>query len=79
MHAELTWLKTGRFLTIDNFPVNVKDMTPSILNMYAFSRNDPINFIDVYGYVPWWHSYVQTSAYMSHYHHEHLAGSLMGC
>ncbi|KAF4593628.1 hypothetical protein EYR40_008416 [Pleurotus pulmonarius] len=46
---------TGRFLTLDSFPVDIQNVTPSSFNMYTFSRNDPINFIDLNGNVPWWH------------------------
>ncbi|KAG9220198.1 hypothetical protein CCMSSC00406_0007107 [Pleurotus cornucopiae] len=46
---------TGRFLTLDSYPVDVQNATPSTFNMYSFSRNDPMNFIDLNGNVPWWH------------------------
>ncbi|KAJ8503362.1 hypothetical protein ONZ45_g10923 [Pleurotus djamor] len=46
---------TGRFLTLDNYPVDVRGATPATFNMYSFSRNDPINYIDMNGNVPWWH------------------------
>ncbi|KAF9061863.1 hypothetical protein BDP27DRAFT_1337464 [Rhodocollybia butyracea] len=45
----------GRFLTLDNYPVNLDNISPSTFNMYAFSRNNPINYIDVDGNAPWWH------------------------
>ncbi|KAL4258255.1 Insecticide toxin TcdB middle/N-terminal domain-containing protein [Pleurotus pulmonarius] len=45
----------GRFLTIDNYPLSMEGIKPSTFNMYLFSRNDPINFIDLNGNVPWWH------------------------
>ncbi|KAL6297836.1 hypothetical protein BKA93DRAFT_831210 [Sparassis latifolia] len=33
----------------------VNEISPSTFNMYSFSRNDPINFIDLNGNVPKWH------------------------
>ncbi|KAF9047231.1 hypothetical protein BDP27DRAFT_1346184 [Rhodocollybia butyracea] len=48
----------GRFLTLDNYPVNLDNISPSTFNMYAFSRNNPINYIDVDGNAPWWHWFV---------------------
>ncbi|KAF4597731.1 hypothetical protein EYR40_008196 [Pleurotus pulmonarius] len=45
----------GRFLTLDNYAMDVKGLRPSTFNMYTFSRNDPINYIDLNGNVPWWH------------------------
>ncbi|KAF9019803.1 hypothetical protein BDZ89DRAFT_1116604 [Hymenopellis radicata] len=45
----------GRFLTLDNYPVDLEDISPCTFNMYAFSRNNPINFIDLNGNAPWWH------------------------
>jgi YD repeat-containing protein len=50
-------LQTGRFLTLDNYPVSLTKISPSMFNQYAFARNDPINFVDVNGNVPWWHWY----------------------
>ena len=54
--AEATF-QTGRFLTLDNYPTSLHQIRPCTFNMYAFARNDPINFIDVNGNVPWWHWY----------------------
>ncbi|KAJ8515295.1 hypothetical protein ONZ45_g7271 [Pleurotus djamor] len=48
----------GRFLTLDNYPLALDGIKPSTFNMYSFSRNDPINFIDLNGNVPWWHWFV---------------------
>ncbi|KAJ7475487.1 hypothetical protein B0H11DRAFT_2032379 [Mycena galericulata] len=45
----------GRFLTLDNYPVELDDISPSTFNMYTFSRNNPVNFIDLNGNAPWWH------------------------
>ncbi|KAF9064010.1 hypothetical protein BDP27DRAFT_1334218 [Rhodocollybia butyracea] len=45
----------GRFVTLDKFPVNLDNIGPSTFNMYAFSRNNPINYVDVDGNAPWWH------------------------
>ncbi|PFH48390.1 hypothetical protein AMATHDRAFT_5827 [Amanita thiersii Skay4041] len=49
--------ETGRFLTLDNFPIDLDNITTCAFNLYAFSRNDPINFVDLNGNaaVPWWH------------------------
>ncbi|KAJ8520818.1 hypothetical protein ONZ45_g2429 [Pleurotus djamor] len=46
---------TGRFLTLDSYPIDVQGATPATFNMYSFSRNDPINYLDMNGNVPWWH------------------------
>lgn len=51
----------GRFLTVDTYPIDHNNVSPSTLNLYSFSRNDPINFIDVNGNVPWWHWIVDTA------------------
>ncbi|KAJ8456770.1 hypothetical protein ONZ45_g18585 [Pleurotus djamor] len=48
----------GRFLTLDHYPLSLEGIKPSTFNMYAFSRNDPINYIDLNGNVPWWHWFV---------------------
>ncbi|PFH46733.1 hypothetical protein AMATHDRAFT_199097 [Amanita thiersii Skay4041] len=49
--------ETGRFLTLDNFPIDIDNLSPTSFNLYSFSLNDPINFVDLFGYapVPWWH------------------------
>ncbi|KAK2459724.1 hypothetical protein APHAL10511_008258 [Amanita phalloides] len=52
----------GRFLTLDNFPISLNQLTSSTFNMYSFARNDPINFIDFNGNVPWWHWFVDAVA-----------------
>ncbi|KAF8168360.1 hypothetical protein B0H34DRAFT_685185 [Crassisporium funariophilum] len=51
---------TGRFLTLDNFPIDLDNVSPSCFNRYLISRNDPINYIDVNGDapVPTWHWWV---------------------
>ncbi|PFH45645.1 hypothetical protein AMATHDRAFT_71273 [Amanita thiersii Skay4041] len=49
---------TGRFLTLDKFPVDLDGISPASFNRYAFSLNDPINYMDWNGnkpVVPWWH------------------------
>lgn len=51
----------GRFLTLDSYPVDVQNAIPSTFNMYSFSRNDPVNFVDMNGNVPWWHWFVASS------------------
>ncbi|KAL0957871.1 hypothetical protein HGRIS_000054 [Hohenbuehelia grisea] len=45
----------GRFLTLDNYPISIEGIKTSTFNMYTFSRNDPVNYIDLNGNVPWWH------------------------
>ncbi|PFH46740.1 hypothetical protein AMATHDRAFT_7456 [Amanita thiersii Skay4041] len=49
--------ETGRFLSLDKFPIDIDNLSPTSFNLYAFSQNDPINFVDLFGYapVPWWH------------------------
>ncbi|PFH47102.1 hypothetical protein AMATHDRAFT_152955 [Amanita thiersii Skay4041] len=37
---------TGRFLTLDNYPLDLENVSPASFNMYAFSRNNPINYLD---------------------------------
>ncbi|KAF9027293.1 hypothetical protein BDZ89DRAFT_1258726 [Hymenopellis radicata] len=51
----------GRFLTLDNYPVDLEDINPSTFNMYAFSRNNPVNFIDMNGNAPWWHWFIDVA------------------
>ncbi|KAL0950271.1 hypothetical protein HGRIS_010251 [Hohenbuehelia grisea] len=48
----------GRFLTLDNYPVSIEGLKTSTFNMYTFSRNDPVNYIDLNGNAPWWHWFV---------------------
>ncbi|PFH48340.1 hypothetical protein AMATHDRAFT_150088 [Amanita thiersii Skay4041] len=47
----------GRFLTLDNYPLDLDNLSPSKFNMYTFSQNDPINNIDPDGNdsMRWWH------------------------
>ncbi|KAE9393736.1 hypothetical protein BT96DRAFT_978801 [Gymnopus androsaceus JB14] len=44
----------GRFLTLDNYPVDLDDIRPCTFNMYTFSKNDPVNFVDWNGNAPFW-------------------------
>ncbi|PFH45988.1 hypothetical protein AMATHDRAFT_8406, partial [Amanita thiersii Skay4041] len=48
---------TGHFLTLDSYPTNLNRISPSSFNLYTFSRNDPINYLDPDGHEPlrWWH------------------------
>ncbi|KAF8661352.1 hypothetical protein AX16_001447 [Volvariella volvacea WC 439] len=47
--------ETGRFTTLDNYPIDLQNLSPPNLNQYSFAKNDPINYFDVNGNVPWWH------------------------
>ena len=49
------FLQIGRFLTLDDYPLSLENLSPATFNHYSFARNDPINFIDFNGNVPWWH------------------------
>ncbi|KAG8899687.1 hypothetical protein FRB99_006500, partial [Tulasnella sp. 403] len=44
-----------RFITLDNITVSLENITPQSFNQYTYSRNDPVNYVDVNGNVPWWH------------------------
>ncbi|PFH47850.1 hypothetical protein AMATHDRAFT_42658 [Amanita thiersii Skay4041] len=49
---------TGRFLTQDDYPIELNGISPPSFNRYAFSLNDPVNYVDWNGnkpVVPWWH------------------------
>ncbi|KAJ7125821.1 hypothetical protein C8R43DRAFT_1212234 [Mycena crocata] len=45
----------GRFLTLDNYPIDLDDISPCTFNMYTFAQNNPVNFVDINGNAPWWH------------------------
>ncbi|KAE9388392.1 hypothetical protein BT96DRAFT_927133 [Gymnopus androsaceus JB14] len=47
--------ETGRFLTSDNFPVQLANISPASFNHYSFARNNPISFVELNGNVPLWH------------------------
>uniref|UniRef100_A0A8H7YBU0 Teneurin-like YD-shell domain-containing protein n=1 Tax=Psilocybe cubensis TaxID=181762 RepID=A0A8H7YBU0_PSICU len=40
---------TGRFMTLDNHPLDIDNISPGSFNLYGFSQNDPINFTDLNG------------------------------
>lgn len=44
-----------RFVSLDNITVSLDGITPQSFNQYTYARNDPVNFIEVNGNVPWWH------------------------
>ena len=50
--------KLRRFITLDNITTSLEDITPQSFNQYSYSRNDPVNHVDINGNVPWWHWYV---------------------
>lgn len=53
-------------MTLDSYPIDVDNISPGSFNLYGFSQNDPINFIDVNGNhpVPTYHWFVNLKSYL---------------
>ncbi|PFH46745.1 hypothetical protein AMATHDRAFT_183039 [Amanita thiersii Skay4041] len=76
---------TGRFLTLDPFAIHLDGLSPSSFNRYAFSINDPINYIDWNGLdpVPIWHWFADMGLILSSFlilraGHPRLAAAAFG-